>query len=242
MISECLTAVGNRTMGIKLQNYEMEKYVKLNEDVLDDEINPTLIDTIQDITVQLKRTIDDYKKIAKAKGRKYNVEGIKEERRQEKKRRNKDSLALSMAGSKANLAISEIDQVRDTRSKERYVTGAPLSVRSNASSQSRTSLKQTNKEHMQTINHMKTGPLVMVENVTKSMEKSHEIIKSGSVQSVFGRTSKERSSLDKQTVTTTFNEGDEDDDDDDDSQITDAEGRMAKAEKVLRTRNDKLKE
>ena len=88
---------------------------------------------------------------------------------------------------------------------------------------------------------MKSGPLVMVEHVSKSMERSHEKIKSGSLQSAFGRTSKDRSSLDKQTVTTTFHEGDDEDDDDDDSQLTDSQGRMARAEKKLMNRNDKLR-
>jgi len=36
-----------------MQNYEMEKYKKLNEDVLDDESNPELIDLMNSVAKEL---------------------------------------------------------------------------------------------------------------------------------------------------------------------------------------------
>ena len=49
MISECMLACGSRNMTNKLQNYEMKKYVKLNEDVLDDETDKNLIEISKNI-------------------------------------------------------------------------------------------------------------------------------------------------------------------------------------------------
>ena len=47
LIGETLTAVATQGQLTKLQNFEMEKYKKLNEDVLDDETHPELIDLMR---------------------------------------------------------------------------------------------------------------------------------------------------------------------------------------------------
>ena len=109
---------------MKLQNYEMEKYLKLNEELLDDETNPNLIDVIMDITNQLKKIIEDYKKIAKAKGMKYNVEGVKKEYAREKERRKRSREQSRERGSTQQTMNS-----KNTRKADRYVSGAPSSLK-----------------------------------------------------------------------------------------------------------------
>lgn len=51
-----------------MQNYEMEKFKKLNEDVLDDEKHPELIDLMKIVAADLAETVNRFKQIAKAKG------------------------------------------------------------------------------------------------------------------------------------------------------------------------------
>ena len=51
----------------------MEKYKKLNEDVLDDENNPELKQIMVHIAEQLNDTIKRFKHIAKQKGIQYKV-------------------------------------------------------------------------------------------------------------------------------------------------------------------------
>ena len=55
----------------------MEKFKTLNEDLLDDEDHPELIDLCNKILKQLDETTAYYKKIAKKKGMKYVIEGKK---------------------------------------------------------------------------------------------------------------------------------------------------------------------
>jgi len=62
-----------------MQNYEMEKYKKLNEDVLDDESNPELIDLMRTIGKELQDTVLRFKAIAKAKGIRYEIAAAKKE-------------------------------------------------------------------------------------------------------------------------------------------------------------------
>ena len=52
----------------KLQNYEMQKYLKLNLEVLEEESDNKIVDLIKEITDQLKKTIDEYKQLAKSRG------------------------------------------------------------------------------------------------------------------------------------------------------------------------------
>ena len=59
----------------RLQNYEMEKYKKLNEDVLDDETHPELIDLMHYIAKDLGEIMQKFKMIAKAKGIRYEIAG-----------------------------------------------------------------------------------------------------------------------------------------------------------------------
>ena len=58
----------------KLENHEMEKFKTLNEDLLDDEDHPELIDLCNKILKQLDETTEHYKKIAKKKGMKYDIQ------------------------------------------------------------------------------------------------------------------------------------------------------------------------
>ena len=56
-----------------MQNYEMEKYKKLNEEVLNDEKHPELIDLMRKIATELEDSMLKFKAIAKAKGQRYLV-------------------------------------------------------------------------------------------------------------------------------------------------------------------------
>ena len=51
-----------------MQNYEMEKFKKLNDDVLNDEANPELLDLMRKIAAELEESMLKFKAIAKAKG------------------------------------------------------------------------------------------------------------------------------------------------------------------------------
>lgn len=51
----------------------MEKILKLNEDLIDDETNPELLDQMRAIAADLQETLMQYAAIAKAKGIRYNV-------------------------------------------------------------------------------------------------------------------------------------------------------------------------
>ena len=67
-----------------MQNFEMEKYKKLNEDVLNDELHPELIDLMRDIANDLQETVLRFKAIAKAKGIRYEVAAAKQDAIQKK--------------------------------------------------------------------------------------------------------------------------------------------------------------
>ena len=57
----------------------MEKYKKLNEDVLNDEKHPELLDLMRNIATELEDTMHKYKAIAKAKGQRYLVAAAKQD-------------------------------------------------------------------------------------------------------------------------------------------------------------------
>ena len=57
----------------RMQNFEMEKYKRLNEDLLNDEQHPELLDLMRSVANDLDDTIQRFKAIAKAKGVRYNV-------------------------------------------------------------------------------------------------------------------------------------------------------------------------
>ena len=73
-IGETIQYIGSHGMKQKLENHEMEKFKTLNEDLLDDEDHPELIDLCNKILKQLDETTAYYKKIAKKKGMKYVIE------------------------------------------------------------------------------------------------------------------------------------------------------------------------
>jgi len=57
----------------KLENYEMEKFKKLNEDVLDDETHPELIDVCKKLLDDLTEITEKFRVIAKARGYRYDI-------------------------------------------------------------------------------------------------------------------------------------------------------------------------
>ena len=61
LIGETVVAVANQSQQTRLQNFEMEKYKKLNEDVLDDETNPDMITLMESIGKQLEETVNKFK-------------------------------------------------------------------------------------------------------------------------------------------------------------------------------------
>ena len=77
LIGETLTAVATQGQLTKLQNFEMEKYKKLNEDVLDDETHPELIDLMRKLAADLQDIMNKFRMIAKAKGIRYEIAGAK---------------------------------------------------------------------------------------------------------------------------------------------------------------------
>lgn len=79
LIGDTLNSIGSRSQLQKLQNFEMEKYKKLNEEVLDDENNPELKQIMVHIAEQLNDTIKRFKQIAKQKGIRYKVSIRKED-------------------------------------------------------------------------------------------------------------------------------------------------------------------
>ena len=62
-----------------MQNFEMEKYKKLNEEVLDDENNLELIDIMKKVGNDLVETVNRFKAIAKAKGIRYEIAAAKKD-------------------------------------------------------------------------------------------------------------------------------------------------------------------
>lgn len=62
-----------------MQNFEMEKYKKLNEEVLDDENNLELIDIMKKVGNDLLDTVNRFKAIAKAKGIRYEIAAAKKD-------------------------------------------------------------------------------------------------------------------------------------------------------------------
>ena len=57
----------------------MEKYKKLNEQVLDDEESPELKDIMKRVATDLDETVARFKAIAKAKGVRYEVAAAKKD-------------------------------------------------------------------------------------------------------------------------------------------------------------------
>ena len=64
-LGETLTAVGNTNLIQKLETFEMEKYKSLNEEVLDDEKNPELLERAKMLQDELLETLAKFKRLAK---------------------------------------------------------------------------------------------------------------------------------------------------------------------------------
>ena len=88
-IGDTLKSVLSQSMLQRLQNFEMEKMNKLNEDLLDDETNPELIDLMRKVASDLMDLLHQFKAIAKAKGIRYNIAAAK-----------KDAIEAQIMGSK----------------------------------------------------------------------------------------------------------------------------------------------
>ena len=73
LISETAAAISSPSQLTRLQNFEMEKFKRLNEDLLNDEQHPELIDLMRALANDLDETIQKFKAIAKAKGVRYKV-------------------------------------------------------------------------------------------------------------------------------------------------------------------------
>ena len=57
LIGETIAAIGSQSQHTKMQNFEMDKYKKLHEDVLDDENNSELIDLMRKVGNDLAETV-----------------------------------------------------------------------------------------------------------------------------------------------------------------------------------------
>ena len=96
--------IGTQTMKQRLENHEMEKFKSLNEELLDDEDHPELIDLCNKILRDLATTTEHFKKIAKRKGMKYE---IKSKGTLAKKRPTQDSMSsLNAANSQRMGSLS----------------------------------------------------------------------------------------------------------------------------------------
>ena len=73
LIGESINAIASSSQLTRMQNFEMEKYKRLNEDLLNDEQHPELIDLMRTVGEELDDTIQKFKAIAKAKGVRYKV-------------------------------------------------------------------------------------------------------------------------------------------------------------------------
>jgi len=56
---------------MKLETFEMDRFKRLNEDVLDDETNPSLIDVCTALLKDLENTMLKFSVVAKQRGFKY---------------------------------------------------------------------------------------------------------------------------------------------------------------------------
>lgn len=56
----------------------MAKYKRLNEEVLDDESHPELIDLCKKLYADLTEVVEKFKRIAKQRGFKYEIKNSKE--------------------------------------------------------------------------------------------------------------------------------------------------------------------
>lgn len=79
LIGQTINAIGSQSQLTRMQNYEMEKYKKLNEDVLDDESNPELMDLMRSVAKELTDTVQRFKAIARAKGIRYEIAAAKKD-------------------------------------------------------------------------------------------------------------------------------------------------------------------
>jgi len=62
---------------MKLETFEMDRFKRLNEEVLDDETNPSLIDVCTALLKELEGTMIKFSVVAKQRGFKYEVKSKK---------------------------------------------------------------------------------------------------------------------------------------------------------------------
>lgn len=90
-----------------MQNFEMEKYKKLNEEVLNDESNPDLIDLMTRIADDLKETVLKFKAIAKAKGIRYEIAAAKKDAIEKKIGIDGNSIETQSLSMNDNITVSK---------------------------------------------------------------------------------------------------------------------------------------
>lgn len=71
LIGESIGAIGSASQLQRFQNFEMEKYKKLNVEVLEDEDNSDLRALMEKVADDLEKTVLEFKAIAKSKGIRY---------------------------------------------------------------------------------------------------------------------------------------------------------------------------
>ena len=91
-----------------MQNYEMEQYKRLNEEVLNDEAHPELIDLMNKVANDLHETVQRFKALAKSKGIRYEVAARKKDAIEKKiTGLSKDGSSLTINASKSKLSSLE---------------------------------------------------------------------------------------------------------------------------------------
>ena len=79
LIGDTISAIGSKSQLTRMQNFEMEKYKKLNEEVLEDEGHPELHDIMTKVAEELTETVQKFKAVAKAKGIRYEIAAAKKD-------------------------------------------------------------------------------------------------------------------------------------------------------------------
>lgn len=111
-VGETLQAIGNAAMLKKLENFEMEKFKLLNEDVLNDSDHPSdLKERAKQIQDELEKAINEFKRLARQRGIKYDAGTKKSTSKEElsKSATQQSQGDKSLTGNTFNVKSSEDD-------------------------------------------------------------------------------------------------------------------------------------
>lgn len=72
-IAESIKAISGRTQLLKYENFEMEKYKVMNQEVLSDEQDQSLKEICKRLLKDITQTVEQFKKLAKQKGINYDA-------------------------------------------------------------------------------------------------------------------------------------------------------------------------